>query len=1791
MKIQPWIALVLSVPLWAQSTQSGTPIPANTWVMVKTAGFPVQVEGFGKLVYGAGFKRSVMLENYHQSGSEPNQALVGYNFASNRWDVLSVGDNFHTDTMPDGGHPSGMFAYNANQNTFVYPCCFSGSQATERANHFWWFDAAGLTGKDKYTNPAPYDLQAAGSFDPAHNAYVYFGNPGTWTYNPVSNMWQQKATSGTAPVSTNGFPSMVYNSANQKTYLFGGASGPSSDLYVYDMPANSWTKLAPTGPAPPARNMAAFAYDSANNVFIVYGGYDSNGVALNDTWIYNPDSNAWSAANPAQSPPVPGFASFGYLTYDSDNNVFVLVAPGSGGYANGSWGNYPAQVWLYRYAGTGPNAGTVVSDSYPPSGSVNKNVDGWANAPTLASSGSSLYVGWSEIGKPFDVTSATWPHVYASQLSGSSWVGLGGLYNSLDSENTANSQSHRPSMAIVDGTLWISWHKESGGTFAKFWNGSSWVGGAVGAGSTSALGPYPYFTANGPSRMAAVGTTPYIAFIENDRSFFPWNSLLYVKYWNGSSWSVRGSGPLNKSYNTAGDFADSFAIGSDDANPVVAWAEYTQANPNPQIYVSKWNGSSWVALGASLNVDATKGWASNPSIAYLNGQVYAAWIERAGTGANNQLYVKVWNGSTWSAVGSGSLNKNGNTGWSYRPTLATDNTSLYVGWVEQAATGEKPQVYVAKYGSGNWTAVGNSLNTDSVQGSAESVSLAILNGQPVAAWGEVALGSLRQVFVKQWNGSAWVSPVATAGAPTIPTSTIPTPTGVTTSLSSPSSITLTWNATTGAAGYKIYRNGIQVAVSSLPTFVDSGLAASTVYSYSVSAYDTSGNNSSQSSPVTATTQALATVVNLITGLPTTYNTAHPRLPHPDNAYLLSLYNSSAMAAYNATADAWDSSNPEPYIGVFRRLLTAYLANKAGGNTTRAATYLAKISALSANFNGAWGKLLLSANDGVGNGSYTITSQSANFLTGCGGGNCYGNWISVGTQFSWVNSVVDAHTITVNPNIPLVSGSSIQLRILDQNSGLSGGGMQLAMAYDWLYADLSPTAKTAFMNQIEAYVTGWEESWQGLNASPYSDTTYIRLQPDAMAAALAIYPDYDSANATGGTCSTKPCGTYHMNYAMDKWFKVLLPVWRQVMQGGGWHESWDAYINPPAGRGLDQWVVPSLLAWQVATGDPIFTRESWLKNFAYLSIYMTRPDFTMQHIGQTAGGYLTSEYNLGYNVGAGLGSIAGLGEIYDDPVIRGWARMLNGSPDGFEPSAWPFYAPDTPAKPAATRSSLPLTHNFSGWGVIDARSGWGEDDTDVTFKYGDNFWSHENADVGSFTISRRGNLAIDSGNYRPGTSSDHVFQYNKQTISKNTLTITDPNDFYPNEKYSMQTTGGTTLDLPLANDGGQRRIGSPYNALSSLCNGKCGSPADINAWNSAYDYFHMGTLLAYTSNANYTYAALDMTAAYNNPESITQPNSLNRTNRATSVIRNFLFMPPGYVIIFDQVNATNPAFKKKWLLHSVNQPKISGNRYQIDRTELVQAAPYSDLWIGRWGSMLTHQVGQTQYQYSGKLVGWMVQPTGSITAVGGPGKEFWIEDPKSPGTGANWSHCSPGQCTGTDWAFLSPGAADVIQPSPNYAPAELGSWRIEESPSTSQNQDYFLNVMLATNYEDTNVPATVLGTSDANTIGASWSDAKNTYTINFSRTGMGGHITVTGGTSINADLPTSMPVTPPPPTVSGCDVTGDGAVNAADVQAAINQALGTAVCSTADLDKNGTCDVVDIQRVITSALGGACVIGQ
>jgi hypothetical protein len=59
------------------------------------------------------------------------------------------------------------------------------------------------------------------------------------------------------------------------------------------------------------------------------------------------------------------------------------------------------------------------------------------------------------------------------------------------------------------------------------------------------------------------------------------------------------------------------------------------------------------------------------------------------------------------------------------------------------------------------------------------------------------------------------------------------------------------------------------------------------------------------------------------------------------------------------------------------------------------------------------------------------------------------------------------------------------------------------------------------------------------------------------------------------------------------------------------------------------------------------------------------------------------------------------------------------------------------------------------------------------------------------------------------------------------------------------------------------------------------------------------------------------------------------------------------------------------------------------------------------------------------------------------------------------------------------------------------------------------------------------------------------------------------------------------TPSVCDVNESGSTNVADVQLAVNQAIGVTTC-TADIDKDGACNVADVQRVVNAALGGSCV---
>ncbi len=88
------------------------------------------------------------------------------------------------------------------------------------------------------------------------------------------------------------------------------------------------------------------------------------------------------------------------------------------------------------------------------------------------------------------------------------------------------------------------------------------------------------------------------------------------------------------------------------------------------------------------------------------------------------------------------------------------------------------------------------------------------------------------------------------------------PTNLAAGTTSSTTVPLTWTASTdnvGVTGYHIYRNGTQVGTSTGTSFTDSGLTASTTYSYTVKANDAAGNLSASSNTASATTASGGTL--------------------------------------------------------------------------------------------------------------------------------------------------------------------------------------------------------------------------------------------------------------------------------------------------------------------------------------------------------------------------------------------------------------------------------------------------------------------------------------------------------------------------------------------------------------------------------------------------------------------------------------------------------------------------------------------------------------------------------------------------------------------------------------------------------------------------------------------------------------------------------------------------------------------------------------------------------------------
>jgi hypothetical protein len=219
------------------------------------------------------------------------------------------------------------------------------------------------------------------------------------------------------------------------------------------------------------------------------------------------------------------------------------------------------------------------------------------------------------------------------------------------------------------------------------WNGSAWS--ALGSG----MGPYsPYATSTTYVQALAVsGTNLYAGGYFTTAGGVPANN---IAQWNGGAWSALASGTTGSYPNWPFAFVDALAVCGTN---LYAGGSFNTAGGLSASCIAKWDGSAWSALGSGMSGS------NNPcvyTLAVIGTNLYAggSFTMAGGVAAN---YIAKWNGLAWSSLGSG-MN-------AAVMALAASGTNLYAGGAFTMAGG-LPANYVAKWDGQAWSSLGSGLD-------------------------------------------------------------------------------------------------------------------------------------------------------------------------------------------------------------------------------------------------------------------------------------------------------------------------------------------------------------------------------------------------------------------------------------------------------------------------------------------------------------------------------------------------------------------------------------------------------------------------------------------------------------------------------------------------------------------------------------------------------------------------------------------------------------------------------------------------------------------------------------------------------------------------------------------------------------------------------------------------------------------------------------------------------------------------------------------------------------------------
>lgn len=500
-------------------------------------------------------------------------------------------------------------------------------------------------------------------------------------------------------------------------------------------------------------------------------------------------------------------------------------------------------------------------------------------------------------------------------------------------------------------------------------------------------------------------------------------------------------------------------------------------------------------------------------------------------------------------------------------------------------------------------------------------------------------------------------------------------------------------------------------------------------------------------------------------------------------------------------------------------------------------------------------------------------------------------------------------------------------------------LAMSFVYDWLHRDLSRSARETLRTSIpermgSIHVHDREFLW-GWNPENFGSLTV---------GAVAVWGEASDADD-------------RLEEYLYRFRHGIFPAWRHFGQTGGTMEGWwysgyhiDIYLD-------------AILALRTATNVDFLESEPWLDRLVDFFCLGLRADGSFHRVGDSrvAAGFAWENRRF-------ASCMAG---HFRNRRAQWLAMRIEEGLGVWGPTAVSdvlFYDPDLEPLPPSGRCG----GFFPDAGFVLESSSWDADAVQILFRSAREFTlGHTHRDNNSFTVFYKGAQALDSGTYDDYAGPHHV-NYYERSIAHNTIVVFDPAEEFRRHR------------LECSNDGGQRYLLAPEQVETVM-------PGTIEDTLEPAKGYQAGGILFHESTEDHVYTMADAGPSYGE-------HKVRAFDRHLVFLKRVSGLRTPVLLVFDRVVSTQAGFRKAYLLHTQNAPKVSGATVSATNRD----------------GMIFHET--------------LLPQRPDIRVIGGPGYEFWVDGQTHP-------------------------------PSRPPGPLEdAGRYRVEVAPGTPREEDRFLHAV-------------------------------------------------------------------------------------------------------------------------------------